>query len=95
MRRETPPLPDDGIYRTILLVLIGSILVGGAMALVGELVYHDEAISHFGGWVVVICGVLYFVFRWLGHREAVKRAAGGGTAGERRPGEWPPDEPDE
>ena len=94
MDRDTPPIPDDGIYRTILIVLVMSVLVGGALALAGELVYHDETISHFGGWVVVICGALYFLFRWLGRREAQKRAAQGGI-GARRPGEWPPDERDE
>ena len=71
---KTPPLPDDGIYRAILVVLVISLVIGAAMSLAGELVWHNEAISQTGGWIAVISGVIYFVFRWLGRREAKRQA---------------------
>lgn len=74
MAEKTPPLPDDGIYRAILVVLVISLMIGAAMSLAGELVWHNEAISQTGGWIAVISGAAYFVFRWLGRREAKRRA---------------------
>ena len=82
MGQGTPPLPDDGIYRAILIVLVISVLAGGVIALAGEMVYRDEAISRFGGWVTAICGALYVLFRWLGRREARKREDSGAGTGE-------------
>ena len=69
-----PPLPDDGIYRMILMVLVGSVMVGAVIALAGELVYHNEALSHAGAWIAIVSGGIYFVFRLLGRREAERRA---------------------
>jgi len=74
MAEKTPLLPDDGIYRAILVVLVLSVVLGAVMSLAGKLVWHSEAISQIGGWIVVVCGVLYFVFRWLGRREAARQA---------------------
>ena len=74
MAEKTPPLPEDGIYRAILIVLVGSVVIGAVMSLAGELVWHNEAISQAGGWIAVVSGVIYFIFRWLGRREAAKQA---------------------
>ena len=68
------PVPQDGIYRTILMVLVASVLIGAAVALAGELVYQDKGISHAGAWMALICGGLYFFFRLLGKREMRRRA---------------------
>lgn len=70
-----PPLPDDGLYRAILMVLVVSVMVGAVVALAGELVWHDKGIAHAGAWMALICGGLYFVFRLLGKREMRRRAA--------------------
>ena len=73
MRRDSPPFPQDPIYRTILFVLMASVVAGAVLALAGEAWFHDQGISHLGGWIVVICGGLYFFFRWLGRREMRRR----------------------
>ena len=73
MTRPSAPLPDDGIYRAILMVLVASVIVGAGIALLGELVWLDKAVSHAGAWMVMICGGLYFVFRYLGRREMQRR----------------------
>ena len=74
MAAPPPLLPDDGIYRAILMVLVASVIVGAGIALLGELVWQQKAISHAGAWMVLICGGLYFVFRALGRREMRRRA---------------------
>ncbi len=74
MTDRPPPLPQDGIFRSILLVLVISVVLGAAVALVGELVYHDEAISRAGAWLAVLSGVVYLFFRILGRREARRQA---------------------
>ena len=72
------PLPDDGIYRMILTTLVASVIVGALVALAGEMVWHDKGISHLGAWIALICGGLYFVFRFLGRREMRRRSERGG-----------------
>ena len=75
-----PPsqVPQDGIFRAILIVLVVSVILGAVVALAGELVYHDKGISHAGAWMALICGGLYFVFRLLGKREMRRRGDAGG-----------------
>lgn len=74
MPRETTPLPDDGIYRTILIVLVVSLLVGAVLALAGDLVWHSPGLSQAGTWLVLASGAAYVFFRVLGAREARKRS---------------------
>ena len=74
MARERPPLPDDGIYRTILWVIVLTIVAGAIVTIAGQTVWHDPEISNFGAIVALIGGALYVVFRWLGMREAKRRA---------------------
>ncbi len=76
MPRETPHLPDDGIYRTILIVLVVSLLIGAVLALAGDLVWHSPGLSQAGTWLVVASGGAYVFFRILGAREARKRSRG-------------------
>lgn len=80
MPRDSPPLPDDRIYRTILLVLVASLLIGAVFALAGELLWHNPALSQAGTWLVFASGAAYVLFRVLGIREARKRT----RAAERR-----------
>lgn len=74
MPRESPPLPDERIYRTILLVLVVSLLIGAVCALAGDLLWHNAALSQAGTWLVIASGLAYAFFRVLGVREARKRA---------------------
>ena len=74
MRRETPPLPKDGIYRTILWVLGIDIVAGVLLAIAGETLFHSPALSNLGTALALIGAVLYLVFRLLGAREARRRA---------------------
>jgi len=75
MPHDSPPLPDERIYRTILLVLVASLLIGAFCALAGELLWHNPALSQAGTWLVIASGAAYAFFRVLGAREARKRAA--------------------
>lgn len=74
MGRESPPLPRDGIYRTILLVLVVSLLLGAALALAGDFLWHSPGLSQAGTWLALASGGAYLFFRILGVREARKRA---------------------
>jgi len=76
MPRQTPHLPDDGIYRAILIVLVASLLLGAILALAGDLVWHSPGLSQAGVWLVAASGGAYVFFRFLGAREARKRSLG-------------------
>jgi hypothetical protein len=59
------------------LVLVMTVIAGALATLAGEYVAHSQAMVRVGTGAVLIGGVLYFVFRWLGRREARRRAAAG------------------
>ena len=68
--QRRPALPQDGIYRAILTVLVISVIAGAAAMLAGEYVFYSRAMTQTGTGAALICGVLYCFFRWLGSREA-------------------------
>lgn len=68
-------MPDDGVFRAILFVLVVSAVFGAAVMLTGEYVFHSRPVAHFGTGIALVCGALYFVFRWLGKREMRRRDA--------------------
>lgn len=74
MRRAPPPLPQDGIYRTILWALVLTVVSGALVAIAGDTVYHDPAMSRVGTGAALIGAALYVLFRFLGAREAMRRA---------------------
>jgi len=74
MPRDRAPLPESGIYRTILWVMVITVIAGGLLAIAGENIYRDPALVHLGTWVALIGGALYAFFRVLGAREARRRA---------------------
>ena len=82
MPRATPPLPGDGIYRAILLVLVLSVAAGGAITLAGRFVWQRADIGELGAWIALVSGAIYLVFRWLGVREARRRAQAAHDAGQ-------------
>jgi hypothetical protein len=77
MRRDTPPLPSDGIYRAILIVLVATIVIGALVAVAGDTVLENPAMEQVGTGAALIGAVLYIFFRVLGAREARRRAAEG------------------
>lgn len=66
-------MPDDGIYRAILIVLVISVVAGALAMLVGERIFHSEAMESAGAGLALVSGAVYFFFRWLGRREARRR----------------------
>ncbi len=74
MPRGTPPPPDDGIYRAILVVLVLSVVAGAAITLAGQFVWQRADIGELGAWIALVSGAIYLVFRCLGAREARRRA---------------------
>jgi hypothetical protein len=47
-----------------------SVIAGAAAMLAGEYVFNSRAMTRTGTGAALICGALYFFFRWLGGREA-------------------------
>lgn len=74
-RRDKEPLPQDGIYLVILWLMIANLFIGIGLMLLGGELWDNPAISRFGSWLALVSGALYFVFRWLGRREARRRRA--------------------
>ncbi len=68
--RNHPPFPNNGIYLTILWLMVANIVVGALLALFGERLLDSSAASQFGTGLMLVAGALYFFFRWLGIREA-------------------------
>lgn len=68
--RNTPPLPQDGIYRTILLVLVVDIVAGAILAVAGDSLLQSPALSTLGTALALIGAALYVFFRFLGARQA-------------------------
>ena len=64
---------DEPIFRAILWVMVISVVAGVGLALAGELVFVSESIRNAGTGVGIVSGMIYFIFRWLGRREAVRR----------------------
>jgi hypothetical protein len=63
----------DGVYVAILGLMVANVMVGAALALLGESVLGSPAASLFGTWLAVGGGLGYLFFRWLGSRERDKR----------------------
>ncbi|MFC4352359.1 hypothetical protein ACFOW6_12490 [Fodinicurvata halophila] len=87
--RNRPPFPDNRIYLTILWLMVVNIVVGALLALFGERVFDSSALAHFGTGLMLVAGIVYFFFRWLGLREGVRRrqAASRDQAEGERPGQ--------
>ncbi len=72
--RQTPPLPDEPIFRWILYVLVGSTVMATFIAIGADYAWGQPLLARVAGWSAITTGLLYLVFRWLGAREAAKRA---------------------
>lgn len=67
-------MPNDGLFRAILLALVVSAMLGGAIMLAGEYLLHSPDAVRLGTGIAIVCGALYFFFRLLGRREMKRRA---------------------
>ena len=75
--RQTPPLPDEPVFRWILYVLVGSTVVATFIAIGADQAWGLPVLSRVAGWSAIVTAGLYLVFRWLGAREMAKRSARG------------------
>jgi hypothetical protein len=82
--RNSPPLPEEPIWRWILGVLAVSTAAAALIAIAAGQAWNKPVLSSVAGWSAVTTGVLYLFFRWLGLREARRRAGekGGGGSGD-------------
>lgn len=72
MPGKIPPLPQDGIYRAILVIMVLTILFGAVVTLAGHYYFNDPGVSRFGFGVVMVGAVIYLFFRILGRRQAAR-----------------------
>ncbi len=70
MRRPGPPVPDNGIYRLILWLMVVTVIFGAILAIASETLAQSPALSRLGTGIALVGGIIYAFFRWLGHREA-------------------------
>ena len=77
-------MPDDGIFRAILAVLVVSMVTGAVVMLAGFYVTQSEAMIDAGAGLALISGLAYGVFRLLGRREQRRREGGEGGPGDPR-----------
>lgn len=89
----TPPAnPKDAIFTNIMWIMIANVLAGAVLVITGETMDLSPAFSRVGLGLALICGSVYFFFRWLQRKEARRReqlweeAQGRGTS---RPGDGP------
>lgn len=71
--RQTPPLPDEPIWRWILIVLLVSTTVSVLLMLGATYAWRDPVLADVAGWSALVTAGLYLFFRWLGAREARRR----------------------
>ncbi len=73
MSSPPPSSPNDAIFRAILGVMLLTVIGGVALVLLGDYVWHNEAMKNVGTGAVLLGGFIYFFFRVLGKREAKRR----------------------
>lgn len=78
----------DGLYRAIMMVLVGSVMVGALLTLTGEMLFDSRPLANAGLGMAVLAGIAYWGLR-LKARAAARRMARSGatTSGEPKPGE--------
>lgn len=90
MDQEPPPGESgaggpeaDGLYRAIMMVLVGSVMVGAVLTLTGEMLFGSRPLANVGLGMAVLAGIAYWGLR-LKARAAARRMA---KASETRSGE--------
>ena len=72
-----PPQTDpqqDSLYRAILMVLVGSILLGAVLTLTGESLFGSRPLATVGLGMALLAGIAYWGLR-IKARAASRRAA--------------------
>ena len=64
---------DDGLYRAIMMVLVGSVLLGAVLTLSGESLFGSRPLSTVGLGMAVLAGIAYWGLR-IKARMAARRA---------------------
>lgn len=80
-------MPNDGLFRAILLVLVVSAMAGAAIMLAGEYFLQSPEAVRLGTGIAIVCGGLYFIFRLLGKREMKRRKNRAAAQEDSEPGE--------
>ncbi len=66
-------MPQDGIYRAILWVLVLSVVAGAIFAVLGATAADDPVMVRVGAGVALVAGVIYAFFRRLGAKQSKRR----------------------
>jgi hypothetical protein len=76
-----PPasVPRDAIFSTIMWIMVANVLAGAVLAITGETLNLSPAFGRVGLGMAIICGGVYFFFRWLQRKEARRRSETGGN----------------
>ncbi len=68
-------MPQDGIYRAILRILVLSAMAGAIFAILGQTAAHSQVMVRVGAGVALVSGAIYAFFRRLGNKESKRREA--------------------
>ncbi len=63
----------DGIYRSILWVLVLTVVAGAILAILGETAAQDPVMVRVGAGMALVAGLIYAFFRRLGAKETRRR----------------------
>ena len=74
---ERPP-EEDGLYRAVIAVLVGSVMLGAVLTLTGETLFGSRPLANVGLGMAVIAGIAYWGLR-LKARAAARRRSEGTT----------------
>jgi hypothetical protein len=67
-------MPQNGIYRAILWILVLTVIAGAIFAILGETLAHDPVMVRVGAAVALVAGAIYAFFRRLGAKANERRA---------------------
>lgn len=66
--------PRDAIFTGIMWIMIANVLVGALLMIVTETMNLPPAVGQTGLGLALVCGGVYFFFRWFQRKEAKRRA---------------------
>ena len=81
MTRQPPDQPpeDDPLYRAVIAVLVGTVMLGAVLTLTGETLFGSRPLANVGLGMAVLAGVAYWGLR-LKARAAARRHRDAGDA---------------
>ncbi|TQV79874.1 hypothetical protein [Denitrobaculum tricleocarpae] len=71
--RHAQAEPKDAIFTSIMWIMIANVLVGAVLAIAAETMHLPPAVGQVGLGLVLVCGGIYFFFRWFQRKEARRR----------------------